>query len=267
MEKYDSKIEKLAAILNGYGKVAVAFSGGSDSLFLLYMAFSVLGKSNVVACTAKSAFFSEYEEKQARDFTEFYGISHVFVDIEMDEVPEFIENDTRRCYFCKQNIATKFIACAEEKNFSVLTEGTNADDLNDIREGFKAVVENGINSPLLEAGFTKADIAKFLKEHNMLRWLRPSSACLASRVPYGITITKEILQKVEKAEDFLRSLGVSQVRLRHHGDTARIELLQKDMDVFISEQTREKTVGFIKKLGYRYVTLDLGGFVSGSLNK
>lgn len=267
MKKYNKKIAKLAALLAGYKKVAIAFSGGSDSLFLLYMASTVIGKENVLALTARSDFFSDYEEKHAIDFTKTYDIPHIFLDVGMEAVPEFAENNTKRCYFCKTHIASNFINLSREKGFFVLAEGTNADDVHDIREGFRAVGENGLKSPLLEAGLTKKDIAVFLKEQNMLRWLRPSSACLASRVPYGIRITKEVLKTIEKGENYLRSLGLKQVRLRHHGDIARIEVPLKEIKLLTSKEAREKTVSFLNSLGYKYAALDLGGFVSGSLNK
>lgn len=258
---------KLADTLSKYEKIAVAFSGGSDSLFLLYSAITVLGKENVLALTARGDFFSAYEELQALNFIHQYDVEHVFVDVSLEENKRFVKNDAKRCYFCKNNIMKRFLQIASERGFFVLAEGTNKDDLDDIREGFAAVVENGVKSPLLEAGITKNDIASFLKDHNMMQWYRPSQACLASRIPYGVEITKDILEKIEKGEDFLRQTGVTQVRLRHHGDIARIEILPQEFSLVTEDQNRKKVVDFIKKLGYKYVTLELAGFSSGSLNK
>lgn len=264
--KAEQKIKKLEKILKSYQKIAIAFSGGSDSLFLLHSAVKFLGKENVLALTARGDFFPKYEENHAQEFVSHYGINHVFVDVVLEENKGFADNDKKRCYFCKKNILGRFIEIAAKQGFSYLGEGTNADDLNDVREGFAAVKQCGVLSPLLDAGLTKKDMVSFLKSSNMDKWLRPSQACLASRVPYGQKITKEVLKRIEKGEDYLRGLGVTQVRLRHHGNIARIEIMPDEFNLVLSENVRKEVAAFIKGLGYKYVTLDLSGFVSGSMN-
>ncbi len=249
----ENKYSNLKTYLKDLGSVLVAFSSGVDSSFLLKTASEVLG-SNVTAVTAKSPLFPDRELKEAKEFCIKNKIKHIIVDIDIENIKNNPEN---RCYICKKNIFSKFLKIAELNNIKYVIEGSNIDDDNDYRPGMKAVKELNIKSPLKEAGLTKEEI-RILSGNN-----KPSFACLASRFVYGEEITEEKLKMVEKAEQILFNSGFKQVRVRLHGNLARIEVLQTEFEKLINSDI----YGKIKNLGFDYVTMDLQGYRTGSMNE
>lgn len=276
----NEKLKKLTAILTGYGQMLIALSGGVDSVFLLVFAGNVLGSDNVAALTASGPHFAPDEVQYAVRLCDQLGISHKI--IKTDEILPLIEdNSPDRCYICKKAIFSQLKERAEIMG-SVLADGTNLDDMDDYRPGHRALCELGISSPLKDAGLTKSEIREALKlmgsedntiaaaltlENGMPIWEKPAFACLASRIPYGERITCEKLDAVYNAEVFMRSLGFRQVRVRHHGDVARIEILPADRHRLFDEALMDKVNEEIKRCGFRYASLDLGGYKMGNLNK
>ncbi len=259
MDKYD----KLKECLKSLGSVAVAFSGGVDSAFLLKAAADALG-DKAFAVTVNSALFPESELSEAKEFCEKNNIKLIVFEIDELETEGFAENPKNRCYLCKRRLFVEMKKIAEENGAQYVAEGSNVDDEGDYRPGLVAVKELGIKSPLRSVGFTKAEIREKSKELNLPTWDKPSFACLASRFVYGERITKEKLKRVEKAEDFLRGLGMRQLRVRVHGDMARIEVLPEDFGKIIEK--RIEIDGELKRLGFLYVSLDLLGYRTGSMN-
>lgn len=247
-------------------KAAVAFSSGVDSTFLLKTAHDVLGK-NAVALTARSAAFSEREFIEAKQFCEKEGIEHILVDIDVFGVPGFSDNPPDRCYICKKAIFSQFVKTAANLGIENVLEGSNADDTGDYRPGMRAVRELGVLSPLLEAGLKKEEIRLLSKEKGLDTWNKPSFACLATRFLYGENITSKKLAMVEKAENKLYELGFSQFRVRVHGDIARIEIPVPEFTKMIGSDILNEVNSYFKELGFLYVAMDLGGFVSGNMNK
>lgn len=259
-----SKLDQLKTNLKKMGSVAIGFSGGVDSTFLLSVAHEVLGE-NVIAVTGVSSTFSQKENEEAECFTSNIGIKHVFVDSEEIEIDDFSKNSKNRCYFCKKELFSKIKQAAEDNNISFVLDGSNADDVTDYRPGFKAIKELNVISPLRDAGLTKEEIRNFSKDMGLPTWDKPAFACLASRFPYGTEITKSKLEKVEKAEDFVRNLGVKQFRVRFHDDVARIEVLKDDFQTVL--RNSDEIAQRFKELGFKYVTLDIEGYRTGSLNE
>lgn len=251
----NTKLTNLKQYLSTLGNVAVAFSAGVDSSFLLNTAYEVLG-DNVVALTAKSPLIPEREFDEAVKFCQSKGIRHFIVDIDIDCIRH---NPQNRCYICKKNIFEKFLEVAKAEGIEYVLEGSNADDINDYRPGMQAVTELGIKSPLLSFGFTKAEIRELSKNQ------KPSFACLASRFVYGEEITSNRLKMVENAEQLLFDLGFKQFRVRIHENLARIEVFTEDFEKLLNN--KKLIVSEFKTFGFDYVTMDLAGYRTGSMNE
>jgi uncharacterized protein len=261
------KIEKLKEIFHSMGKVVVAYSGGVDSTFLLRMAKDTLGVENVLAVTALSPLYPERELRGAQKMAREMGVKHLLIESNELEIEGFSKNPPDRCYFCKRELFGELRKLAQQENISSIIEGSTLDDEKDYRPGKKAIGELSIRSPLVEASLTKADVREVSKSLGLSTWDKPSFACLASRFPYREEITADGLKKVSEAEDFLIGLGFKQVRVRHYNDLARIEIYKEEIGKLLDEAVREKVVEHLKKIGYQYVTLDLQGFRSGSMNE
>jgi len=261
------KFEKLREIFKAMRRVVVAFSGGVDSTLLLKVAQEALGDENVLAVTALSPLYPERELAGVKKLIQALEARHRLIESNELEIPGFSENPPHRCYHCKNKLFKELMDIAREEAIPFVVEGSTLDDDKDHRPGRMAIQELGIRSPLKEALFTKMEIRELSKELGLPTWDKPSFACLASRFPYGEKITEEGLRKVDAAEDFLFGLGFKQVRVRHYGNLARIEILNEEMGRLMNGSLREKVVNQLKKIGYHYVTLDLQGFRSGSMNE
>ena len=266
MDILHEKYMKLKASLAGYGSVAIAFSGGVDSTFLLQAAHEVLG-DRAVAVTAAPIFVPSRELEEAQAFCRERGIRQNVISAEELNLDGVRHNPPDRCYLCKKEIFGKMLAVAAREGISVVAEGSNMDDTGDYRPGTMAIQKLKVRSPLLEAGLTKQDIRDLSKELGLSTWDKPSFACLASRFVYGETITDEKLRMVDRAEQLLLELGFRQFRVRIHGNLARIELLPTEIQRAAEEETREKIVSKLKEFGFSYVTLDLAGYRTGSMNE
>lgn len=266
MDNMNEKKVRLEEYLKELGSVAVAFSSGVDSTFLLKVAKDVLG-DKAVAITASSCSFPKREQDEAKAFCEKEGIRQIVVVSEELTIDGFRDNPTNRCYLCKHELFSKMLDAAKENGLSYIVEGSNVDDNGDYRPGLQAVAELGIKSPLRYADLTKAEIRLLSKEMGLPTWDKPSFACLASRFVYGETITEEKLSMVDKAEQLLLDLGFRQVRVRIHGDIARIEVLPEELHGLLEEDIRSRVTGTFKELGFSYVTMDLTGYRTGSMNE
>ena len=266
MEDREQKMRKLSEYLAGLGSVAVAFSGGVDSTFLLQAAKDVLG-DGVIALTAVSDFFPDRERREADAFCRERGIRQIICREEILKVPGVAENPANRCYLCKRALFEMFLAQAKRQGFSHVAEGSNLDDLGDYRPGLQAIAELGILSPLWECGFSKEDIRALSKEMGLPTASKPSYACLASRFAYGEKITGEKLAMVDQAEQLLLDLGFTQMRVRIHGTLARIEVLPEDFPRLAEPALRREIAEKLKTYGFSYVTADLAGYRTGSMNE
>ena len=264
----DEKLTRLNAVLNDMGNAVVAFSGGVDSAFLAAAAQRVLGK-RALAVTAVSASYATGELDRARALADHIGIQlDVVYTQEMDN-PDYVKNDPDRCFHCKTALADKLdeVIAHYAGAFKYLLYGAIADDVGDYRPGMAAAESRGIRAPMVELGFTKDDVRTLSKQWGLPTWDMPASACLSSRIPYGTPVTPKALRMIDRAEQFLKARGFAQVRVRHHEDIARIEVPPADLARFFNGGTNEAVAHALKTIGYRYVTLDLQGYRTGSLNE
>lgn len=267
MSELRRKLRKLEEILVDMGSTLVAFSGGADSTLMLRVAHDTLGPK-AMAATAFSPLWSSAEFEAAKGYASRLGIKQIvlnFSDILNDE--DFSENPSNRCYICKRELFGRLMRIASQNDLSCVADGTNFGDAREHRPGMRAAEELGIRSPLYEVKLTKSDVRKLLREMNLPTWDKPSSSCLATRFPYGTRIARERLAQVAEGEEFLKGLGLTQVRLRYHGDTARIEVDPAKIGILINGDLRRKIVDKFKELGYTYITLDLEGYRPGSMDE
>ena len=260
------RMDELRRALRGYGRVAIALSGGVDSTFLLVAALETLPPDCVFALTIASRALPGRELDAARETLARTGARHVMLEEDVTNIPSFADNPPDRCYHCKRYLFTKVLALAMEADFTTVLDGTNADDLHDYRPGLRALQELGVKSPLAELGFTKTEIREQSCIMGIPGWGRPSLACLATRFPVGEAVTTEKLARVDAAEEALRALGFSQVRVRCHGDLARIELLMGEMKRLWNVDMQTHVTNALKAAGFRHVAVDLSGYRMGSMN-
>jgi uncharacterized protein len=260
----EDKLSYLQQILKEMESVVVAYSGGVDSAFLLKVAHETLG-AQAVGITAVSASLPVYEREEAEAVARQIGARHVLIDSHETEDPQYLANAPNRCYFCKTDVYTRLTQWAQAHGYHCVVDGTNMDDTGDHRPGRKAAREHGVRSPLQEAGMTKADIRSLARGMGLPNWDKPSAACISSRIPYGTTISVETLSQVAQAELVLHRLGFQQLRVRHHAQVARIEVEPADFPALLAQ--RDEILAALKGVGYTYVTLDLAGFRSGSMNE
>jgi pyridinium-3,5-biscarboxylic acid mononucleotide sulfurtransferase len=261
-----TKKQNLINMLKEMPSLLVAFSGGVDSAFLLAVAHEAMG-DHVTAATADSITFPSRERQEAVEFAEGLGVRHIIFKSDESNIPEFVANNADRCYFCKKSLSRELMKIAGDRGIAKIAFAANIDDLGDYRPGIEAAKEMGIISPLIDAGLGKEEIRLLSKEMGLPTWDKPSMACLASRIPYGTSITVEMLRTVEAAEDFMFQMGFKQVRVRHHGPVARIEAAIADLPRFLEDDLRKKIVERFKQLGFKHIALDLEGFISGSMNR
>ena len=261
MEK--NKSEQLNNILNDTGPALVAFSGGVDSSFLLYMAHKIK-KNSIIAVTIKTPYIPAREIKDSIEFAKKFGIKHKVIEI---SIPEIIkQNPVERCYHCKKALFSHLIDFAKNNNYETIFDGSNFDDTKDFRPGMKALKELGIRSPLLEAGLTKNEIRECLRNEGLDIWDMPAMACMLTRIPYNVEIRQETINMIEEAESILFEKGYKGARVRIHEDVARIECIPDYIEKLITDPDRKQIVANIKKLGFRYVSLDMEGYRTGSMN-
>ena len=266
MDILHQKKQKLDEYIKDLGSVAIAFSSGVDSTFLLKTAHDLLG-DKVIAVTARSCSFPKRELDESTEFCESENIKHIIVESEELSIEGFRQNPKNRCYLCKKELFTKILDIAKENGIEYVAEGSNTDDNGDYRPGLIAVSELGIKSPLRAAELTKDEIRELSKEMGLPTWDKPSFACLSSRFVYGETISEEKLSMVDRAEQLLLDMGFHQVRVRVHGSIARIEVLPSEFGKMLENNAAERINDTLREIGFTYVAMDLGGYKMGSMNK
>lgn len=257
------KLNKLNSILKGLNSAVVAFSGGVDSSFLLYKAHKIK-KSGIIAVTIKTPYIPDREINEATEFTQKYGIKHKILSISFPEIIR--HNPVERCYLCKKTLFAQIVDFAAQNQYENILDGSNSDDTGEFRPGMKALKEMGIRSPLLESGLTKNEIRELSHREGLNIWDKPAMACLLTRIPYNTEIKPEMLKMVEEAENILFEAGYPGTRVRIHENVARIECLPGYIDKIILDHLREHIVANLKRIGFRYVSLDMEGYRTGSLN-
>jgi uncharacterized protein len=265
MEHRNPKTEKLESILADMGSVLIAFSGGIDSAFLLHVASETL-KEKAKAATFISPIFSKNDLARAENFAKRLRINYIRIKFDILSHKDFCKNDGMRCHFCKTKMIEELKKEAKKQDLDYVLDGSNLDDMNDYRPGLIVAQKSGIRSPLLEAGFTKEDIRKEARERKIEIWNTPSSACLASRIAFDTHIKEKYLQMIEKGEEFLHQLGFREVRVRYHPPIARIEVSTQEISRLAKSPIRDNLVEKFKEFGFKYITLDLSGYRSGSMN-
>ncbi|QLY80621.1 ATP-dependent sacrificial sulfur transferase LarE [Clostridium intestinale] len=262
----DEKLELLKDIIRKKGSAAVAFSGGVDSTFLIKVAKEVL-EDKLIAVTATSSTYPERELKEAIKYAKDFGVKHIIISSEELDIEGFANNPKNRCYYCKKELFTKVKEVALQNGVEYVFDGSNLDDNGDYRPGMQAAKELLVVSPLKEAGLTKKDIRDLSKEYGLATWNKPAFACLSSRFPYGNKITLPKLKMIDKAEQFLLDMGIRQVRVRHHGEIARIEVAPEEREKFFNVEFMDKISSEFKEIGFIYTTLDIAGYRTGSMNE
>ena len=261
------KLENLSTTIIKSGKIIVLFSGGADSAFLLKMCAVFARPSNTIAITAVSESYTKSELEKAKHFVAKLNIEHLVIETSELSNPSFTANTPDRCYHCKKELFSNVLKIAEERGVKTIFDGTNYDDLSDYRPGRKAAAESGIVSPLLDGGFTKEDIRKYSRKMGLETWDAVPNPCLASRIPYGNAITAEKLNDVRLAESFIRDLGFRELRVRHHGAMARIEVPPEEISHICDEKIRRPICQYLKERGFTWVALDMDGYRRGSMNE
>ncbi|MEE9603953.1 MAG: ATP-dependent sacrificial sulfur transferase LarE [Candidatus Scalindua sp.] len=262
----EEKLLKLKKIVKDLESVVVAFSGGVDSTLVAKVCYDVL-KDNSMAVTARSETYPDFEFEEAKGLAKEIGIRHLVLNTSELAIEGFASNPPNRCYFCKTELFEKLKDIAKQHRFLHVADGANLDDMEDYRPGLEASKELGVKSPLKEADMTKKDVREASKMLNLPNWNKPAYACMSSRFPYGQSITEEKLKMVSEAEKYLRGLGLEQFRVRHHETIARIEVLPEDIHILTNSSTRDELLSKFKEIGFTYVTLDLEGYRSGSMNE
>jgi pyridinium-3,5-biscarboxylic acid mononucleotide sulfurtransferase len=262
----EQKWDRLQELLREMKLAVLAYSGGVDSSLLLRAAAEVMGPQ-LIAVTAVSATYPQGERAAAQTFVRSLGVTHRIIHTKELDNEQFVQNPPDRCFHCKTELFAKLTAIASTEGIPFVLDGSNTDDLSDQRPGRRAAEAYSVRSPLVEAGISKADVRRLAALLNLPQCDKPSLACLSSRIPYGTRITKDVLDRVQQAENCLHGFGFRQVRVRHHGDTARIELDKNDFSRMLEADVSDRVVAQLKELGYIYVSLDLAGYRTGSMNE